>query len=272
MPDQLAAAAAYVLQNPFDSTTLPMARISMASGQTPSTFTRMAQAAGYEGWVDLRLRIAEEAGDELRAALDGPFSSVANLISSRTDYVGQALASDVKSLGLIDADALESAAKLLETAPHVTIVGFRSSYAAAYLFHYLYSLFRPDITLVTAGAGTFDLELRRIREDSATVLFSFKPYLREAITIAREVSNSDRKLLAIVDSPDCKIAKLAAEALIFDAPSTGYFPSLTACFALTQALAGVLYKRSGRVGRTQLRKTEAVMRKYSVYDSDDDGN
>lgn len=265
LPDQLATAAMYVVEHPFNAATQSMRRLAAQSGQTPSTFTRMARAVGYSGWEELRTILAEEARSGFLDSVDGPYSTAANRFESRTDLVGQMLASDVKALETLDGSHLDAAAELLEAAADVVIIGFRSNFAAAHLFHYLYRLFRPDVTLIDVRGGALDLELARIRKSSAAVLFSFEPYSKDSVLVAREIARSNCQLLAIVDSNKCEIAKYASKTLLFDCPSTSYFPSLTACFSLAQVFAAVLYERAGSSGRAQLKQTEARMAEYSTY-------
>ncbi|WP_421995583.1 hypothetical protein [Roseococcus sp.] len=52
------------------------------------------------------------------------------------------------------------------------------------------------------------------------------------------------------------ICEGAAAILTYRTPTAGFFPSLTACIALVQALAALLYARAGAEGQARLRQSE----------------
>ena len=53
-------------------------------------------------------------------------------------------------------------AKLIRKAPHVHVAGFRSCYPVAFGMVYGYRLFRSSVSLISAEAGTLEMQLRGI--------------------------------------------------------------------------------------------------------------
>jgi len=269
LPTKLAAAAHYVAAHPFDAASMPMRALARQTGAQPSTFTRLARALGYSGWEALRDELVENARGDLEAARQAPFSSRPLLPSGQGALPGRMFSTDIHNIAALDSYVIDAAAALIEKANRVFVSGYRSCYAPAVHFHYLYRLFRNDVTLIGSLGGMLDLELGAVREGDAVILFGFAPHSRDGLLTATSARAAGASLIAVVDRPDSPVARQATATLLFNADSPGYFPSLSACTALIQALAAALYVRSGEQGRERLRASEARIAAHAAYlDSD----
>jgi len=220
---------------------------------------------GFAGWDELRAELTAETQSQLTAAQQGPYSSRTLPSTSGNGLVPAMLRADTDTIGVLEIKNMASAASLLEEASRVMVAGFRSCHSPATLLHYLYRLFRPDVALLGGSGGLLDLELGSFRDGDVVVVFGFEPYARDALMTARAAAKAGCKVLAIVDSPDAPIAADAAVVLTFGTDSPGFFPSLTGCVALVQALAALLYARSGNAGRARLRETEQRISAHTAY-------
>jgi len=254
---RLAQAADYVAGHAFDAATLPMRALAARAGQTPATLTRLAQALGCEGWEELRAGLIEESR---------PAAPYSNRPATEGDLASQTASADRAILDVLPGAAeLEQAAAVLERAERVLVAGFRSSAAPAGLFYYQYRLFRDDIAFVGGAAGALDLDLGALVPRAALVLFGFAPYSRDSLLAARAAAQARATVIAVVDRADAPIAAGAAVALTFATATPAFFPSLTGAVAIAQALAAVLFERSGDAGRAKLRRTEAQIAAHNAY-------
>jgi DNA-binding MurR/RpiR family transcriptional regulator len=265
LPPQMSTAARYVMNHSFEAATTPMRQLARKTGQTPATFTRLAQSLGHAGWDDLRALLVAEAQQDLLKHRAGPYSARPTPHDGPEALAGAMLQADAHHLAALETAPLATAASALERASDIMIAGFRSCHAPAMLFHYLYRLFRTDVNLIGGAGGVLDIELGGLRRDAALVLFGFAPYSRDSLLAARAAAEAKWPLVAIVDSARAPIAEPATVILTFGAETPGFFPSLTACTALVQALAACLYVRAGAAGRKALRQTEARIAAHTAY-------
>jgi DNA-binding MurR/RpiR family transcriptional regulator len=82
---------------------------------------------------------------------------------------------------------------------------------------------------------------------------------------ARSARAAGCAIIAAVDDAKAPVARDAGLVLRHSTASPGFFPSLTACVSLLQALAGLLYVRSGHDSRVALRRTEARIQAHAAY-------
>lgn len=262
LPPQQADAARFVIGRSFEAATMPMRSLARAASLPPATFTRLAQSLGLSGWDELRAGLIAEARDDLGALR--PFS-VRPQPQGGENPIAAMIAADRVTLDGLDAAGVVAAAALLEAAPRVLIAGFRSCHAPAMLLHYQYRLFRPDVVLMGGIGGVLDVELGGLKPGDALVLFGFDPYSRDGLLCAEAAADAGARVVAVVDHPGAPVAEGAAVVLTFGTESPGFFPSLTGCVALVQALAATLYARAGEAGREQLRRTEARIAAHTPY-------
>jgi DNA-binding MurR/RpiR family transcriptional regulator len=265
LPPQMATAARYVVNHSFEAATTPMRGLARKTGQSPATFTRLAQSLGHGGWDELRTLLVEETQQNLLNHRATPYSARPTPPDGPEALAGAMLQADAHSLTAIETARLTTAASILENASAVMVAGFRSCHAPAMLFHYLYRLFRTEVSLIGGAGGVLDIELGSLHRDAALVLFGFAPYSRDSLLAARAAAGAKCSLVAVVDSAGAPIAESATVILTFGSETPGFFPSLTGCTALVQVLAACLYIRAGAAGRKTLRQTEARIAAHTAY-------
>lgn len=265
LPPKLADAARYVAEHPFDAASMPMRGLARQTGQQPTTFTRLARSLGYSGWDALKAELIAEAREDLQSVREAPFSSRPLLPSGEGTLAGRMLSTDIHNVAEVDANSLDAAAAVIERAGHVYVSGYRSCYAPAVHFHYLYRLFRNDVSILGSAGGMLDLELGVLGKGDVVILFGFAPYSRDGFMTAQAAAAAGASVVAVVDDAASPLARDAAVTLLFSADSPSYFPSLCACTALIQALAATLYMRAGTTGREHLRASEARIAAHTTY-------
>ncbi len=267
LPPRLREVGRFLSEHEFDAATRSMRGLAAAAGVNPASFTRLAQALGYQGWDELRDALIEARRPGTEAPFSGRIRPTADGPLRDPETMAAALiGSDVAGLARIAAPPIAGAARALHAAPRVWIAGFRSCRALAELLHYQLRMFRPDAVHLVGGAGPEDLDFGAFAAGHAMVAIGFAPYSRASVMTVRVARNAGCTIIAIADTPQAPMAEGADHLLLFEAASSpGFFPSLTGAVAQAQALAAALFTLGGKAALLRLRQTEARLAAHSHY-------
>lgn len=266
MSPQFQIGARRLIDFPADVPIQSMRRIAVSAGVQPATLVRLAQSLGYDGWAAMRQVFVHG----LHQAPRRYAAQAKELIERRhtRSMLGRHIAAQAGNMNLLEdlnAQALPEAARLLARARHVHIAGFRASHAAAHTLHYLYRLFRNQVSLIRGDAGLLEMELRALAPADAVAIISFAPYSREALRVADAAHARGCGIVAICDSKVAPVAHHAAVTLRFPTHTPNFFPSSAAALVLVEALAGQLLGRSGRQAIEALGQAEEQLRSTGAY-------
>ena len=263
---QFQAGAKYLLDHPDEIAVSSMRTIARNANVQSSTLVRLAQYLGFQGWPELKAIFVER----VRSVPEGYAKRARSITRQKQSgsLIAQVFNAQRLNLDVTEArnqSALLSAAKLIEKVKQVHIAGFRASYPMAFSFQYLYRLFRPNVQLIDAHAGTLEMALRAIGKDDAVVVISFAPYSSEALTVAREARNTGCKLLAITDSDVAPVALEADQSIIIGVESPSFFPSIVAGIAAIESLVELLVSRGGPAAVKQIEIAERQLFEAGAY-------
>ncbi|WP_116136388.1 MurR/RpiR family transcriptional regulator [Trinickia diaoshuihuensis] len=265
---QFQTGAAFLLDNPDEVAVLSMRKIAERANVQPAALVRLAQQLGYPGWSELR----EVFVSRVRTRPEPLTSRAKTLIkgSSGDSLSHRLTAAQTHNLELTfsqSAQAVGSAAKLLRKSPHVHVAGFRSCFPVAFGFMYGYRLFRSSVSLISAEAGTLEMQLRAIENKHATVVVSFAPYSAEAVRVAQAAIDQGAKLIAVTDSVVSPITLNADEVLLFSHETPSFFPSLLAANAIAELLLAQLLSLEGPDAIKRLGLAESALHRHGAYTS-----
>jgi DNA-binding MurR/RpiR family transcriptional regulator len=256
-------AARFLADHPEEIAVSSMRSLAARAGIQPPTLVRFAQSLGFPGWPQMREIFV--ASVRTRSV---PYAARARALVRRGgahDLVAEVASAqklDIDATRAQSAAALPRVAELLRKARVVHVAGFRSSYAIAFGFAYLYRLFRPSVVLLGAEGGTLEMQLRAMAPGDAIVVVSFAPYSREARVAAEAARRAKCKVIAIADSAVAPIALLADETVVFSVTSPSFFPSLVGGISVAESLLAVIVSHEGK---DVVKRIEAAERQ--LYDS-----
>ncbi|WP_431283344.1 MurR/RpiR family transcriptional regulator [Humitalea sp. 24SJ18S-53] len=254
LPPALAAAGRHLAAHPFEVATRPMRSLAAEAGASPASFTRLAQALGFDGWDALRdAAIAEQR------PVPAPYSA-----RPRAEDAAAVLVADVGNVADLNPAALQAAAATLHLAPRIHVAGFRSCRAVASLLHYQLRLFRTD-PLLLDGEGALDLDLAAFRPGDALVLVGFAPYSRASLMTLAAARDARLRIVVLADRADAPITAGVDHVLPFATATPAFFPSLTAAVALAQALAASVFAAGGADALAALRASENLLDRFAAY-------
>jgi DNA-binding MurR/RpiR family transcriptional regulator len=160
---------------------------------------------------------------------------------------------------------LAAAERLLVAAPRIFVIGVRSLYPVAFLFHYACRMFLDNTILLTGQGGSFADELRRVEKRDVILAIGYEPYPRDMMRAVDFGVELGGKVLAITDSSVSPLARGAALSLVVRANGPSVFPSVVPAMSVAQALVALLLARSGKDALQRIASSERQLRGLGVF-------
>ena len=270
---RLQQAARYIIDNAQQVALSSMRTVAACADVDPSTMVRLAQELGFSGYQDLRALFRDKM-----IANGGAWAGRARRIQTRketssslllvTELLEQDQANLERTFSAENMAALERATQLINSARSVFVVGLRSLYPIAFYFHYASRLFNAKTVLLTGTGGTFADDLRLARRDDVMLVFSYRPYARDAVRAVDYIKNQGAKVIAVTDSKVSPIAKAAEIAIVVSNSSASLLPTVMPFLAIAQALATLMVSEGSKAAIQQIARSERQLQSFRVYHDD----
>jgi DNA-binding MurR/RpiR family transcriptional regulator len=245
------AIARYLTQNPNEVALQSIADIAAQCNVHPSSLVRFAQSLGYDGFKGLKdlfnRRLATAApGFEARVkALRDDLQR--HKRGSAKGFLGDLVARDITTLhdlynSTSEAD-LVRAAKLLEGADTIYIVGQLRSAPIAIFVRYVLTMLDRRTVLLDADGGLATHMGRVVRPSDVLFAISFRFYAKEVVSIAENAHGNNVPVIAISDGVLSPLAKCASVLFCIPEGEYAFSRSLAAPMCLAQALMITLAAR-----------------------------
>jgi DNA-binding MurR/RpiR family transcriptional regulator len=147
----------------------------------------------------------------------------------------------------------------------VVILGRRSCYSAAYLFYYIYNLFRGNAFLAQDAGGISVDALRWLGPGDVLLVISLAPYTQEIVETVKFAKAQGIKIIAITDEPESPLALNADATLYFESATQSFFHSLATLNLLMQTLAALLFYSDKDTSVESFGKATAQLKNFSAY-------
>ena len=267
---QLKEAARWVIDHPADVALLSMREQARRAGIAPATLTRLAKRLGLHGYDGVRKIYA----DVVRQRPDNYRGRAEELLDRRDSEGDAALVQDIfasltrhlQTLSLAEAsERFTAAADLIASADRVFCLGLRSSFAVAFIFHYVRSLFGSNSVLVD-GSGGRDIDaLRAIKRGDALLAVSVNRYVRHTIEATKFAKDRGARIVAVTDSELSPLVALADEAILVRTETPSFFHTMAPAFAAVECLAALVAARRGPETLAALDESERQLAAFGTY-------
>lgn len=267
---QLKEAARWVIDHPADVALLSMREQARRAGIAPATLTRLAKRLGLHGYDGVRKIYA----DVVRQQPDNYRGRAEELLDRRDSEGDAALVQDIfasltrhlQTLSLAEAsERFTAAADLIASADRVFCLGLRSSFAVAFIFHYVRSLFGSNSVLVD-GSGGRDIDaLRAIKRGDALLAVSVNRYVRHTIEATKFAKDRGARIVAVTDSELSPLVALADEAILVRTETPSFFHTMAPAFAAVECLAALVAARRGPETLAALDESERQLAAFGTY-------
>ncbi|WP_309083883.1 MurR/RpiR family transcriptional regulator [Chelativorans sp.] len=266
LPEQLGAAARYVLDNPGDVALLSMREQARRAGVQPWTMTRLAKRLGFDGYEAVR----ELHGKALKEQALGFAGRAGKQVARQREAGGQVLAEEIAAVtstqiaALGGIEALTDAARVMARARRVYCLGLRSSRPVAEHLAYMLNFLGEKALFLDIGGMGAEVLRHASREDVVFVA-TVAPYTRATVEAARHARGVGLDIIALTDSPASPVARLARHALVVGTESPSFFHTMAPALAAAEILSALVAGEGGEAALEAIARTENALSELKIH-------
>ncbi len=263
--------AEYIAENYDKAAFMTASKLGEKVGVSESTVVRFASILGFKGYPELQKELQRMIKSKLTAVQR---MEVSDSLVSDQNAVKKLMSADIElirdTLENVSQSDFNEAVSAINNASRIYILGVRSSAALAnFMYFYLNPVFENVVLVDTTSAGEMFEQMFRIGKDDVCVALSFPRYSNQTINALRFIGDRGSKIIAITDSSESPIAKLADILLVAKSSMVSVVDSLVAPLSLINALvASVTFSRREEA-YNNFNELEHIWDEYQVYDMQD---
>ncbi|OOF59213.1 MurR/RpiR family transcriptional regulator [Rodentibacter myodis] len=241
---RLKQVAQYILDNSDSIVFDTVAVISEKANVPPSTLIRFAAEFGFSGFNEMKQVFREslmekttnyterlQLSHKLNKQHNNSVENILSIFSQANSHALQQLATTT------NAQQLQSAAKILNQANNIFVIGLKRSFSVACYLNYALQHLDCRSFVIDGLGGMFDEQLNQIKEGDVMVVISFSPYADETLNIANIAAQKGIKQIAITDSQISPLLSFSDISFIIKEAQVLGFRSQCSTMALVQTLA-----------------------------------
>lgn len=237
LPKQQQLVADWVLDHLKEVPFASVPDMAARSGASEATVVRFAQRIGFEGFTGLRNELIEVLREEVRPEPKGNPALVREPDGDTLAAIARQEAGNIhRSIDALDRAVVATVADALFEASHVYVYGRGiSAHLAGIAAYLLMQLGRPA-SVVSPALGTPREALVTMRGADALLLFSFPPYSKDTVELARAAAKIGCAVVGITDRETAPIAPSCKYVLPVRCENMLYTSSISAVSALLNGL------------------------------------
>jgi DNA-binding MurR/RpiR family transcriptional regulator len=268
---RLRNAARFAIDNPEAIAVHSMRMVARQAGVHHNSMLRLAREMGYASYDEFRdlFRKVVTTGrqadwlDRARSVRESyPQGPNGTLIG---EYVYQELANLQQTFGDDTVGKLNHAAEMITKARSVYVIGLRSLFPVSYYFHYASRLFANKTVLLTGLGGTFADELRSVGRQDVVLVFSYRPYSKEAVTSVRFARERGARIIAVTDSNVAPVTDADGISFVISNSSKSLFPTVLPALAIAQVLVTLLVSAGNEDTLAAITRSQEQLDEFGVY-------
>jgi DNA-binding MurR/RpiR family transcriptional regulator len=268
--------AEFLLTRPVEAVSLTAARIADILEVSHSTVVRAAQFIGFDGFPELQAALQTQVYTRFNAATIiemGTRHLVNELADDQTAsttaaIIDRVMHNDIRSietvLSSLSMKEVESALEWLTDAPHVFILGLRSSAPMALNFGLGLRQLRPGCTIMQPTMGDLVDQAAHIAPGDVLFTLCFGRYMRDTLHMMDHARAVGARVITATDTMVSPAAKRAD--LVFTVQSGVWFYGASAALmSLLNALIAVLLIRQRDQANQRLEMLDSIVGRFGVF-------
>jgi DNA-binding MurR/RpiR family transcriptional regulator len=240
MSKRLQQVAAYILENPNETSFETIAVIAEKIGAPPSTLIRFASALGFSGFNELK-KVVKETMLEQTANYSNRIRIMRDTDHWQSDQILARFAKTNRDAlrhleeTTPEKDILQAVA-MMDRAKHIFLLGNGRAHTVANYLHYALNHIDKKVFLINGNGGMFREQMSNVERGDLLIAISYSPYSSDTCNLASQAANRGVSVLAITDSQVSPLATTSQLSFVVHEARVDAFRSLSASLVLAQVL------------------------------------
>jgi len=228
--------ADYMIENSERVAFLNVQDISKATGASVASVVRFAQRIGFSGFSEIREEAANNLQNHLQHNHRFPLIETEDLADVFTTVANQDIKNINETLHLINNQDFKKAVRLIKDADRVYTSGLGISFLLSRMLSYQLMQVGIDACPYKHDYTTFLEQALLLKNNDLVIVFSFPPYSKETIDLAKFAYERGNKVIAISNKPAAPATFHAEMSLIVKSENLIYTNSIAAITVLINAI------------------------------------
>ena len=264
--------AKFILESYDKAAFMTASKLGKTVNVSESTVVRFAAELGYDGYPSMQKALQEMIRNKLTTVQRIEVSN--NRITDQ-DIMTQVMQSDIEKIRMTmeetDREAFNRAVDDIISARRIYVLGVRSaSTIANFISFYFNLIFDNVVTVYTNSVSEVFEQIMRVGPEDVFIGISFPRYSTRTVKSMRFAKNQGAKVIAITDSMNSPLARLANETLIAKSDMASFVDSLVAPLSLVNALIVAIGRKKNQDLSSTFSQLEQGWAEYDVYETPED--
>jgi DNA-binding MurR/RpiR family transcriptional regulator len=264
--------ARFILESYDKAAFMTASKLGKTVNVSESTVVRFAAELGFNGYPSMQKALQEMIRNKLTSIQR---IEVSNDRIGDQDILSLVMQSDIEKIRLtleeIDREQFNAAVQDIVAARKIYILGVRSASAIANFISFYFNLiFETVVTVNTTSVSEVFEQVMHIGPGDVFIGVSFPRYSKRTVKSMKYAKDSGAKVVAITDSMDSPLAKIADETLVAKSDMASFVDSLVAPLSLVNALIVAVGRQKNQDLAATFGRLEKIWAEYDVFEQPDD--
>ncbi len=269
LPQQMQAAAKYIIDHPGDFGLDPVRLTAEKIGVSSNVLVRLAQRMGFDSFESFRRpfrqTLVTDREDRLGQGWLDRMKSGDQFNAAQAGFAQNELNVVTRSLRLADPALMQQVTDHMIAANRCFITATRASYALAYYLHYAGRMAHPGFQLIPRHMGSAIDDL--LEADAADCLFAITvhPYSSDTIQSMRFARKRGMRIVLLSDSDVIAPGVDPDIVLPVSTRAQHHFSSFSGAMAVLECLLGHLFAAGGSAAHDRVERYQTARENTGAY-------
>jgi DNA-binding MurR/RpiR family transcriptional regulator len=260
LPNNQRKVADFVIDNFDNIPFIDVHEVAKQAGVSVASVIRFAQSVGFTGFSELRDAVSDSLKKHLKK---NELFSLVDKSKLENDILTSVANMDVKNindtLSNIDREIFNKVIETIVKSDRVFTAGLGISYLVAEILSYQLTQVGIDASVLKHNHTLFLEQVLYMNKKDLLICFSFPPYSRETIDVAKYAKEKGIKVISVTNKPTAPITSYSEEVLTVKSENMLFTNSFAAISVLINAIATACAVKNKKRAKSVLKESEKIM-------------